>query len=194
VTVEIRCDYCRTEIPPELWNQASGAKCPFCRTMVWTQVFPSVQKIIRGSGAEAIGSENEASCYYHPQSRAVLACDSCGRYLCGLCDLDVAGRHLCPNCLHHPEASRQAATGLDNRRVMYDSIVLGLSIGGMVILWPSLITGPLSIILAFWFWKRPGSLVPRTRIRFILAILFSLAQCVMWFAFFWAIATQRKGS
>ncbi len=189
MTSEIRCDSCRTELPPDLWNRPEGVRCPVCRKQAWVSVFPAIRKQFWGSAADALTAEGEASCYYHPQSRAELACDSCGRFLCKLCDLDVGGRHVCPVCLQQG-ASAQTEKALDQRRVLYDSIVLGLSIlGPLTFLWPSLITGPLTVVLSVWYWNKPRSIVPRTRIRFILAIVFGLAQCVFWGALIWAVAT-----
>ena len=192
MTSELRCDTCRTEIPPEDWNRPEGSRCPGCRKQLWTSVFPSVRNLVRGSGAEAIGAESEASCFYHPNSRAALACDGCGRFLCGLCDLDVAGQHLCPNCLREG-VSKQTDQIVDNRRVLYDSIVLGLSIfGPMFFLWPSLVTAPLTLILTAWYSNKPRSIVPRTRVRFFLAIFFALSQVAFWAAVVWSIATTAK--
>jgi hypothetical protein len=192
VTAEIRCDSCRTSIPSDDWNREGGAPCPICRTRVWAQVFPAVRTVKLGSAAEAVAADVEAACYFHPQSKAAAACDSCGRFLCGLCDLDVNGQHLCPTCLGNG-AIPASASILDNRRVLYDSIVLGLAIGGgMFFIWPSIVTGPLSVVLAIWYWKRPRSIVPRTPIRFILAIVIGVAQILLWAGLFWAMATQRK--
>lgn len=193
MTAEIRCDSCQNPIPAESWNREGGVPCFACRTRVMTQVFPAVISAKRGTSAEAISTDAEAGCFFHPQSKAAIACDSCGRFLCGLCDLDLNGQHICPICLQQGVAAT-SATVLDNRRVLYDSIVLGLSIfGPLFFMWPSLITAPLSIILSIWYWKRPRSIVPRTSVRFIVAIIFGIVQCLLWGAMFWAIATQRKG-
>lgn len=193
MTPELRCDSCRTEIPPENWNRPEGAPCPGCGELVRAAVFPSIRRQVRGSAADAIGSESEASCFYHPNSRAVIACDGCGRFVCALCDLDLGGRHVCPNCLRTGVSSQSDAI-VDNRRVLYDSILLGLSmLGPLVFLWPSLITAPLTLILSVWYWNRPRSIVPRTRVRYFLAIVFALAQLGFWGAVVWSIATARKG-
>jgi hypothetical protein len=190
VTAELRCDRCKTLIAADIWNRPGGGACSICGRWLWASVFPALSKVSRGSAAAAIQAESEAACYYHPASRAQNACDSCGRFICALCDLDVEGRHLCPSCLHTPSGTAPEAVRIvDNRRVLYDSIVLALAIGGPVVfLWPSLVTGPLSVVLAIWYWKRPRSIVPRTPVRFILAILLGLLQCAFWVAIFWAIS------
>lgn len=193
MTGDLRCDFCQGGIPPELWNQPEGAACPYCGKRSWTRVFPAIQNRAIGRGAEAIGSESESSCFFHPQSRAAVACDSCGRFICGLCDLDTGGNggHICPTCFANP-ATAGARPMLDKRRVLYDSIVLGVNLGGFFFFfWPSLITGPLSVVLALWFWRKPRSIVPRyTTLRFALVILLGLLQSALWFAVFWAMAKQ----
>lgn len=157
-------------------------------------MYPAVLAEKWGTVGEAVTSDAEAGCFFHPQSKAVLACDSCGRFLCKLCDIELGGQHVCPICLQDGVAAK-SDTVLDNRRVLYDSIVLGVSIvGPLMFIWPSLITGPLTIILALWFWKRPRSIVPRTRIRFIVAILFGLVQSLLWVGLFWALATRKAGT
>jgi len=192
VTAELRCDSCRTSIPAENWNREWGAPCPICRTRIWTQVFPAVLAEKWGTIGEPVTSDAEAGCFFHPQTKAALACDACGRFLCRLCDIELGTQHVCPTCLQQGVATKSASV-LDNRRVLYDSIVLGVSLAGpLFFIWPSLFTAPLSVILAIWYWNRPRSIVPRTRVRFILAIVFGVTQSLLWAGLIWAVATQRK--
>ena len=44
--------------------------------------------------ADALLSEGESSCFYHPNKRAVVPCDQCGRFLCTLCRVDFGQRVL----------------------------------------------------------------------------------------------------
>ncbi len=145
-----------------------------------------------GTIGEPVTSDAEAGCFFHPQTKAALACDACGRFLCRLCDIELGTQHVCPTCLQQGVATKSASV-LDNRRVLYDSIVLGVSLAGpLFFIWPSLFTAPLSVILAIWYWNRPRSIVPRTRVRFILAIVFGVTQSLLWAGLIWAVATQRK--
>ncbi|BDC52524.1 hypothetical protein F183_A48390 [Bryobacterales bacterium F-183] len=193
MTGDLRCDSCQGGIPPELWNQQQGALCPYCGKRSWTRVFPAIQHTVAGQSPEAIGSESESSCFFHPRSRAIVACDSCGRFICGLCDLDTGstGGHICPTCFTSPKAPG-SGTLLDKRRVLYDSILLGLNLGGFFFFfWPSLITAPLSIVLAIWYWRKPRSIVPRyTTFRFVLVIVLGLLQTAIWIALFWSVANS----
>lgn len=194
MTAELRCDSCHSAIPTENWNRDRGVPCPICKTVTWAQVFPAVMSEKWGVTGEPLASDAESSCFFHPQNRASISCDSCGRFLCKLCDLALGAEHVCPQCLHQGVA-KKSSTLLDNRRVLYDSIVLAVALAGPVLLIsPSLITGPLSVMLAIWFWRKPRSIVPRTRVRFILAIVFGMLQTLLWAGFFWAIFTQREGA
>ena len=125
---------------------------------------------------------DEASCFYHPQKKAVVPCDSCGRFLCALCDVELHDEHLCPNCL---ESGRKKGNlkHLDKERILYDNIALRVAIYPLILFFfwfVTIITAPAAIVLSIWYWKRPSSVLPRTKIRFILAILIAFAQIGAW--------------
>ena len=44
----------------------------------------------------------------------------------------------------------------------------------------TLITAPMALFLAIRYWNAPRSLIHRTKVRFIFAILFSSLQIVGW--------------
>ena len=68
--------------------------------------------------------DGEASCFYHPAKKAVLPCESCGRFLCAVCDVEMNGQHLCPACLASGKKKGRLKQ-LENRRTLYDSLALG---------------------------------------------------------------------
>jgi hypothetical protein len=140
-------------------------------------VFPAFRRLPpKGALPETVLVEGEAACFYHATKRAVVPCAECGRFLCALCDVQLHGRHLCPNCL---EAGRRKAqfTELETGRTLLDGAALQVAI--VTLLCPlfwfiGAVTGPLAIVLAIRSWFRPGSLVPRTRIRAYAAIMLGL--------------------
>lgn len=72
---------------------------------------------------------------------------------------------------------------LENHRVLYDDAALALAIYPIVFFvffYFTLVTAPLSLFLAIRHWNTPSSIIPRTKIRLILAILFSSAQIIGW--------------
>src|SRR5262245_9590695 len=96
----VTCGKCLKPLPAAVLNSAGPAHCPTCRVPLHALVFPALfRPVARGEIGERLVSEGEASCYYHPQKKAVLPCSRCGRFLCALCDVDLNGEHLCPSCL-----------------------------------------------------------------------------------------------
>jgi hypothetical protein len=123
----------------------------------------------------ALQGETEASCFYHPQSRAAIPCEECGRFLCSLCDLEVEGRHICPRCFESGLSANKIETVV-TRRPMYDTIALAMSTLPALLFWPALVGAPWALFIVLRRWNAPGSVVPRTKIRFILAAIFALAE------------------
>jgi hypothetical protein len=61
--------------------------------------------------------------------------------------------------------------------VLWDSVALGAATWPFVILfWPALPGSLATIFIAIRYWKRPTSLVPRMKWRFMVAILIALAE------------------
>jgi hypothetical protein len=177
-TTEISCGVCALPVPSELWNRKEGTRCPGCRQSVHALVFQAIAQNRTGPLPQPLGAEEEASCFYHPQSRAAVPCDECGRFLCQLCDLDVDGRHLCPACFDAGVTAQKLDT-VETRRTMYDSVALALATLPALLVWPVIVTAPWALSIVIRRWNAPGSLVPRTRIRFYLAGLFSLAEIAL---------------
>jgi len=164
-------------ISEDAWNREGNVRCPACRERLRVAVFPAIDRPVAGALPEALDAASEASCFYHPHSRAVLPCDECGRFLCSLCELDVNGRHLCPTCFNAGVRERKIAS-VETRRTMYDTIALSLATFPALMLWPAVIGAPASLYYVIRYWRAPGSLAPRTRVRFYLAAFFGLSEIV----------------
>jgi hypothetical protein len=183
----ISCTRCQTPVSEFFYNQGELSPCPGCNALLQVEVFPALSKPIAvGKPGETILLEGEASCFYHPQKRAVVPCAACGRFLCALCDVELNAEHLCPVCL---ETGRKKGklTQLETKRILYDSAALLLSIFPVVLVctwWLSVVTAPTAIALAIYSWSRPASILPRTRVRSYLAIFFGLIQIVGWILIF----------
>jgi hypothetical protein len=171
----IACAACARPVPREFWNREEGVRCGGCGQSVCVAVFPAIDSKSVGAAPEALQGETEASCYYHPQSRAATVCEECGRFLCALCDLEVEGRHLCPRCFESGVGSHKIQTA-EPRRPMYDSTALALATLPFLMIWPALIAAPWALVIVFTRWNAPSSVVPRTKVRFILAALFAIAE------------------
>ncbi len=143
-------------------------------------VFPAFFRVPRVEAA-ALVQEGDASCFYHARKSAAAVCDQCGRFLCSLCQVDFLGQNWCPVCIE----SRRVGGKLETRRTLYDTMALQLATLPLL-LWPfTLITAPSALYVVFRYWRAPGSLVPRTRARFYIALVLSVVQSGCWL---WLIA------
>lgn len=193
MTGEIRCGTCYASIPPAAWNQGSDSRCEGCGTDVMAWVFPAIHTNLRGASAEALLEASEAACFYHSESRAHVVCDHCGRFLCALCDLEIGSRHLCPVCFQSPDAQADVAN-IEPRRVMYDTVALTLATVPALIISPTIVTAPMALFLSLWWWRKPTSIVGRSKIRLVLAVLFALAEIGLWIFVVYAIVASSSST
>ncbi len=131
----------------------------------------------------AVQVQGEAECFNHPGKQAVTACSACGRLLCSLCEIDIEGQTLCIHCLQSGR-EKQKITSLDNKRTLYDSLALNLAFWPMLFIFPTLVTAPAAVYIILRYWKAPGSVLPRSRFRFVLAFVLALLQIAGWCAYF----------
>lgn len=180
-TGTIRCTHCQNPLPVSLLNQPELEACPACESKFQVLTFPSLSLGLRqGSLSEPILAEGEASCYYHPDKRAVVPCHRCGRFLCGLCEMILNEEHLCPACLKSAEEKGSLAA-LDHRRILYDRMALLVALLPVLFLWPvTILTGPLAIGIGIYSLKKPAGLVEHFRFRAYLAMLFGFLETAAW--------------
>jgi hypothetical protein len=144
------------------------------------EIFPAFfERPLTAGTAPGAAADDESVCYFHPHNKAVVSCEMCGRFICALCDVELSGRHVCPSCIETGRKKR-TITNLENRRVLYDDIAVALSIIPLIFFWPTIVTAPASIYISLRHWKSTTSIIPRTKVRFIFAILISLLQVTAW--------------
>ena len=185
----ITCNRCQASLASESFNTPEMISCPSCGVALKIEVFPAFFKAsISGKIGEVLLGEHEASCFYHQEKKAVVPCDSCGRFLCALCDIELNDHHLCPACLE-TDTKRGRLEHLDTHRVLYDAIALRLSIYPMLLffLWFfSIITAPISLVIAIRYWNAPSSVTPRrTKLRLSIALILSSLQILGWGIVVW---------
>ena len=186
------CPGCRAPLGEGMLNQPDLMPCPACGAEVQVEIFPALfRPTARGRGGETLIVEGESSCFYHPQKKAVVPCQGCGRFLCALCDCELHGEHFCPACL---EVGRQKGriTRLENQRTLYDGIALSLAILPLLIFYFTIITAPIALFVAIRYWNAPRSIVRRTRIRLIAAIILATLQIVGWGVGIYFLTTSIK--
>ena len=109
-----------------------------------------------------------------------MPCDLCGRFLCSLCDIEMHGQHVCPPCLNSGRKKPQL-TNVDGDRILYGGIALLIAVVPLFAFYfITFITGPLSIFVAIYGWRKPRSLVGTGNISFYIAILLGLIQTGAW--------------
>ena len=174
-----------------VFNQPDFAPCPACGLPLLTEVFPALfRKASAPQSGQAILVEGESSCFFHPQKKAVLPCDSCGRFLCALCDCPLQGQHFCPTCLE-AGSTKGKIKSLENQRTLYDQIALSLAILPLLIFYFTLITAPMALYIAIRYWNAPRSIVRGNKIRYIIAIIIALLEIGGWTILFIFLATHH---
>jgi hypothetical protein len=188
----VSCPGCRAVLLKDVFNRPELTPCPSCGVPLRVEVFPALfRKINPGESAQTIIVADESSCFYHPQKKAVRPCDGCGRFLCALCDCELHEQHFCPACLEAGK-SKGKIKSLDNQRTLYDSIALSLAIYPLLIFYLSIVTAPMALFIAIRYWKAPQSILRRTKIRFVAAIILATLQIAGWATLFIALSTRHR--
>jgi hypothetical protein len=194
-TAPIACTSCSAPLPALLFNTPGVVACPACAASLTLHIFPALLRPARQIVAgDRITDTGQAACFYHPQKTAHVPCDGCGRFICALCDVELQGQHLCPACV---ESGRRKGTltAFENRRLLWDNIALAtavLPVATLALWFISFLTAPAALVLALIGWRKPGSLAPRTRARFVAAIAFSLMVIAGWCLLLYFLITERS--
>ncbi len=187
------CPACGTPLPVAGLMPGAFAPCAGCGAPTDVRAFPALYRPASNSTPAADSLPGDATCFHHPTRVAVVACGSCGRFLCGLCDLDIGDRHICAACLHAEHEDGGASGRRLSRIVQYDSLALALVVIpplSLIFWFMSCFGAPTALFLAIRFWRRPMSLLPRTRVRFVFAALIAIATIVGWIAVVYLVATE----
>jgi hypothetical protein len=193
----LQCTKCRTPLSDPTQYLAALAPCPSCAAALQMEIFPALfRQFTPGRGGDRLLTEDEASCFYHPQKRASVPCDACGRFLCGLCDCELNGQHLCPVCLE-AGGRKGKIKNLQTSRTLYDSIALALAVYPVALIFGiyfTPITAPMALYVAVRHWNAPRSLVRRTRARSIAAIILAMMELglVVLFIYFLAHGNRAR--
>jgi hypothetical protein len=151
---------------------------------VYAAVFPALfSPIEQGQSGETLLADTDASCFYHPGKKAKVICEGCGRFLCSLCDVEISQQHLCPACIESGK-KKGGLSALSTRRTLHDDLAISLALLPLLIPFLgwlcTIATAPLAIWISIRHWKTPCSIVPRSHIRYVLAIAFGLLQLIGW--------------
>ena len=179
----ITCPDCKNRFEAERVAATDEAVCPFCHAVWQTMLFPAVfRETATGRIGERLADDSQASCFQHPDRKAVVLCERCGRFLCTLCDLPVGEHHLCPQCLEPFQTEQRDDKEIPGTEtiVLYDSIALSLAILPLLMFYLTFLTAPVVLYMVVRYWNSPRGPMPRSRIRFILAAAAALMQVAGW--------------
>jgi hypothetical protein len=181
------CPGCGRALPSHPNDLANIAACPNCRAELLVTVLPSFGRgPVTGVSAERTTSDDDATCFFHPTKKAAVPCDRCGRFLCALCDLPVAGEHLCPTCVQSSQ-KKDSLTGFGKPRVRWDVIVWWTVLAPIIICYIATpVSGFVAAGLAVWGLRSPPSRVVNSRARLIAGlvagVLLSVATIALLFS------------
>jgi hypothetical protein len=190
----LTCPHCSGPLPVNLFAAGQSGRCPSCYSQVEAYIFPEFHKEPAARSEILLAQEHEAVCYFHSRYRAKNPCDNCGRFLCEICAINVGSRQLCAECLSLMRKQRNE-TGLVQYAALFDNVSLFLVTAPVITIFfwfLTILSAPVSIFLSFYYWPRQWNLLPRSRIRFVLAILFSLILIGFWVFLIYYIATHRR--
>jgi hypothetical protein len=183
--MRINCPICRTPLQAEQCNTYSF--CGKCSAPLHCTAYPALLKEQEVAHSKQVEGAEQASCFYHPAKQAVVDCSHCGRFLCALCDLDMGTSHICPACL---ERGKDEQNLIEQKQgcVRYDILVLALAFWPFLLFMPlTVFTGPLTLYLIIKYRKKPISIAPVSRWRFLMATFLVTAQLIGigFTAYFW---------
>ena len=168
-------------MPLPKWELANSdvATCTLCGSDNRARVFPALFAANTGPVQTQTALEGEAACFDHPAKRAVAACQQCGRFVCQLCSVEFGDGVWCPSCVASGAGKAKPAK-LETSRALYDSTALVLPLASLALYPLTIVAAPASLVLSIMKWRQPISLVRRNRWRFVLAILISLTEILLW--------------
>jgi hypothetical protein len=187
----LKCTKCEYDIPLEDLNKKTFSSCPGCGQAYRAEVYPA---LFREDAASASGEklviDGQASCFYHKDKKASIPCSSCGRFVCTLCDIEFDGQHFCPSCFDH-KSTKQDNKKTKASALQYDNIASALAYWPILI-WPAtIITAPLAMYITIRYWNKSTSVIPRSKLRFILAFLMALAQVLAWLILIYFLISRK---
>ncbi|MFB3904792.1 MAG: hypothetical protein ACE15E_15175 [Acidobacteriota bacterium] len=177
------CTSCLSVLEVSVDLPRQQVACPNCAAELECWLLPALFRRPAAGSPARPAAPGQAACFNHAGRQAVVECKGCGRFLCGLCDIEVRGRHWCPSCL---AAKRAEATlsPLPDSLTRYDRIALALTLLPMLFCCgPSLVTAPIALFIVIKHWNAPGSERASFRNIMLVSVILSVVQIL--FFIFW---------
>jgi hypothetical protein len=188
------CPNCSEPLAVSLFVAGQSGQCPACHAQVEAYIFPEFHRDPAPRPEFRLAEEHEAVCYFHARYRAKTPCDNCGRFLCDICTIRVGSRQLCAECLSQLRKQKNE-TGLVLYAPLFDNTALFLVTAPLltgIFAFFTFFSAPVSLFLSFYYWPRQWTLLPRSRLRFVIAIFLSVLLISCWaFAVYYLATAQR---
>jgi hypothetical protein len=175
----VKCSKCQALLFPGLFNLGELTPCPSCQSLLDIEVFPAILLAPAAAAPEPVLVEGESSCFYHAGKKAAIVCEGCGRFLCGLCDLELNGRHVCPVCLESGQ-KKAKFKDLENSRMLWDRLAFAVAWVPLLLIWPSIIGAPVTLYLVLRHRKTPCSITGKSNLYFVLAGVLAVLEIALW--------------
>ena len=122
--------------------------------------------------------EADARCRYLSELKAETVCEGCGALLSQPAAISWAEKFWCLPCVHRLRRDEKGdGSGFVAERKIYDNLALMM----VTLLLPlSLLTAPVALYFLVRYRKAPRGLVPRSSLRWWLALIFSMLSLAVW--------------
>ncbi|PCJ63048.1 MAG: hypothetical protein COA79_02740 [Planctomycetota bacterium] len=176
----IKCISCKSRISLTDIIDSTLVNCRRCGSKLEINYFPSLfTSLNKGEKAAAILSDEEASCFNHPEKKASALCSSCGIYICNLCELNIHDKHFCPNCFNNNTTEKEINPFIKNP-VLYSNVAISIVIIGFLTGVGFFATGPYVVYYGYKHFKKEESLIKgRSPIKFGIAIFLAIVQIIL---------------
>jgi hypothetical protein len=174
----VRCSACDRSLPLPATVGSGSIACSRCDQATGVWLFPALFREKSSTGAQQILDEGQSSCMSHPTKKAVAVCSGCGRFLCGLCDIDWGGDHLCSTCIGHRKQN-DTDNELRSEYFHYDRVVMSMVLLSILLTFMGIgvFLVPVAIYVGWRYWSEPWRPVPHGKWLMIIAL--TLAFFVM---------------
>jgi hypothetical protein len=179
-TSTVHCPACKTALPWQMFNAQDRSACPVCGVETMAIVFPALYRPPEKQQApDSTMIDGEAACFHHPDRKATVACESCGRFLCSLCHVRFGAQNLCPACIEIGAKKNRFQTTA-NRRVRYDDQAVALALLPLLVFPVTIVTAPIALTIAIWKWKAPMSIFGTSKAKLAFAAILSVLEIAAW--------------
>jgi hypothetical protein len=188
-----KCPACQADLP--VADGSVGEQtiiCGNCRGVVELETFPAQWRKVQPGRAGELVTGEESACFVHTDRRAEAACDSCGRFMCALCEVRVGEQRICVACL---ESGRRAGrlAQVERSRTIFALVALRVALFGLLLGPFGPAAGMSAIVLAVIGLRKPASVTGRRYIGSAIAALVLGALLTLGWAWWWVSVFGQSG-